>query len=198
MVGFGVVFFPHIPPSFPAFSPFLPLPLGWQGHGRAGSGALLKAAQDFPWQGTLGKHPRPPTPRPRGQRASPDPPAPRPRFPAAAHPAGPDPAPRALLLLRLLPPRLRCCAINKDSTTKNSRVLSQGGCFASGAALAPRNPAPHPKTPAPALDTPTQGCSEAAWGGKGMNSPPSTPWWLSAGSEGGSKRLSRSVSPRFV
>lgn len=40
---------------------------------------------------------------------------------------GPDPA----LLLRLLPPRLCCCAINKDSRPINSSVLSQGDASAS-------------------------------------------------------------------
>lgn len=95
MAAFRVIFLPPrlLPSSFPAFSPFPPPSscLAGTWHGRIRS--PLKA-------GTLGKHPRPPTPQPRGAKGVPRFPARWPCFPAAAHPAGLDPA---LLLLRLLP-----------------------------------------------------------------------------------------------
>lgn len=108
--------------------------------------------------GTLGKHPRPPVPQPQGAKGVPRFPARWPCFPAAAHPAGLDPA---LLLLRLLP-RLRCCTVNKDSATKNSSVLSQGGAPPSEQRWHRGHPVPHPKPLAQTPSQPsshTQGCS---------------------------------------
>lgn len=101
---------PHsIPPSFLAFSPSLPLPPWLAGTRQGRIRNPLKAAQDSPWQGTLGKHPRHPqrlNPG-GGQWASPGPP---PRTPASlpsccsSHGAGsstpPSPAAPSPLLLR--------------------------------------------------------------------------------------------------
>lgn len=129
--------FLHFLPS-PLFSPlFLPgRDMAWP------DPELSEGSPGHPMAGTLGKHPRPPTPQPQGGKGIPHFPAPCPCFPAAAHPAGPDPA---LLLLRLLP-RLCCSTINKDSATKNSSALT-GGCSAIRAVLAPRTPRSPPQTP---------------------------------------------------